>query len=149
MLISEFAAATGLSRDTVRYYVRLGLLRPGTNGKGGSNPYQVFTGEDVQAAELIRVGKSLGWSLKTIAALDMERRGPGIDTPRAIDILAGQLAQLEVQAADLALMTRYLRNKIDALAGGAQGVRPGAGRCGCDVALPDRVSRIGGSLELL
>ncbi len=34
MLISEFARTSGLSRDTVRFYVRLGLLRPETNGKG-------------------------------------------------------------------------------------------------------------------
>jgi len=33
MLISEFARDTGLPRDTVRFYARLGLLQPKTNGK--------------------------------------------------------------------------------------------------------------------
>lgn len=138
MLISEFAAATGLSRDTVRYYVRMGLLRPGTNGKGGSNPYQVFSGEDMQAAELIRVGQSLGLSLKAITALDTERRDEGIDAPRALEILRAQLMQLEAKAADLATMTRYLHDKIETLTAGEQGVRPGSGRCGCKVPLPVR-----------
>ena len=38
MLISEFARLTGLTRDTVRFYARLGILRPQTNGKGGRHP---------------------------------------------------------------------------------------------------------------
>ncbi len=43
MLISEFARATGLSRDTVRFYVRLGLLQTqATEKRGGRRPYQVF-----------------------------------------------------------------------------------------------------------
>jgi MerR family regulatory protein len=34
MLISEFARAAGLSRDTVRFYVRRGLLAPLAGNKG-------------------------------------------------------------------------------------------------------------------
>lgn len=135
MLISEFAAATGLSRDTVRYYVRLGLLRPRISGKGGSNPCQSFTGDDLQAAELIRVGQALGWSLKDIAALDTERREQGIAAPRAIEILTAELAQLEAKTAALAAMTRQLRKKIGILGAGAQGVQAASGRCGCTLPL--------------
>jgi MerR family copper efflux transcriptional regulator len=74
MLISDFARVTGLTRDTVRFYARLGLLRPQTNGKGGRNPYSVFTDEDVRAVEVIRISQSLGMSLKEIAAFNEERR---------------------------------------------------------------------------
>ncbi len=72
MLISEFARATGLSRDTIRFYVRRGLLRPLAGNKGGSNPYQVFTNEHVQMARTIRMAQSLGFSLREIAALNAE-----------------------------------------------------------------------------
>jgi MerR family transcriptional regulator, copper efflux regulator len=41
MLISEFTRATGLSRDTVRFYVRRGLLAPLAGNKGGSSLCQV------------------------------------------------------------------------------------------------------------
>jgi len=133
MLISAFAAATGLSRDTVRFYVRLGLLRPKTNGKGGRHPYQFFTGEDIQAAEVIRVGQSLGLSLKEIAALDTERRESGITSERLIEILSGQLARLEAKAADLAAMTSFVRAKIDWLVAGGRGSQPDFGKCGCGV----------------
>jgi MerR family copper efflux transcriptional regulator len=74
MQISEFSQRTGLSRDTVRFYVRLGLFKPKTSAKGGSNPYQVFSDEDVQLAEVIRISQALGMSLKEIGALSQARR---------------------------------------------------------------------------
>ena len=61
MLISEFARAAGLSRDTVHFYVRRGLLTPLAGNKGGSNPYQVFTNEHVQMARTIRMAQSLAF----------------------------------------------------------------------------------------
>ena len=42
MLISEFARATGLSTDTVRFYVRRGLLKPLAGSKGGSKSLSDF-----------------------------------------------------------------------------------------------------------
>jgi MerR family copper efflux transcriptional regulator len=136
MLISDFARMTGLTRETVRFYVRLGLLRPKTNGKGGRHPYQFFTGEDVQAAEVVRVGQSLGLSLKEIAALDTERRESGITAERLIGILRGQLARLEAKASELEAMISFVRAKIDWLAAGEQGPHPSFGKCGCEVRMP-------------
>src|SRR5258708_27567644 len=68
MLISEFARRAGLTTDTVRFYVRRGLITPERNGKG-RNPYQVFTADHVRAAKIIRTAQSLGMSLKEIAAI--------------------------------------------------------------------------------
>ncbi|MCP2084894.1 UNVERIFIED_ORG: DNA-binding transcriptional MerR regulator [Paraburkholderia sediminicola] len=134
MLISDFARANGLSRETVRFYVRLGLLRPTTSSKGGRRPYQLFTDEDRQAAEVIRVGQSLGLSLKEIAALDTERRENGIPPDRLTDILKAQLAGLEAKAGELDTMIRFVRAKIEWLAAGGHGPHPNLGRCGCDAA---------------
>jgi DNA-binding transcriptional MerR regulator len=55
MLISEFARATGLTADTVRFYVRLGLLRPGAGALGGRHAYRIFGEPDVRAARAIRL----------------------------------------------------------------------------------------------
>jgi DNA-binding transcriptional MerR regulator len=74
MLISEFARKTGLTTDTVRLYVRRGLLTPETNGKGGRNPYQVFTAEQVRRAKFVCTAQSLGLSLKDLAAIGKERQ---------------------------------------------------------------------------
>lgn len=127
MLISEFARATGLPVDTVRFYVRRGLLAPETNGKGGRNPYQIFTAEHVREARLIRMAQSLGMSLKEIAAIGQENRRGGITRERSIELMAEQLARVERKAAELEAMAGYLRAKLAWLKGGEQGPEPDFG----------------------
>lgn len=124
MLISEFARATGLSTDTVRFYIRRGLLAPDCNGKGGRNPYQIFTAEHVQTARLIRMAQSLGMSLKEIALIGEEHRTGGISRERSIEIMSDQLARLERKAAELDAMAGYLRAKLAWLNGGEKGPEP-------------------------
>jgi MerR family copper efflux transcriptional regulator len=128
MLISEFVRATGLSKDTVRFYVRLGLLTPEANGKGGRNPYQVFTQDHVRAVNYIRLGQSLGMSLKEIALIGEEyARDGGIGTARTIEIMSAQLNRLEQKAAEIDSMARYVRAKLAWLNGGSNGPEPNIG----------------------
>ena len=124
MLISDFARVTGLTRDTVRFYARLGLLRPRTNGKGGRHPYSVFTDEDVRAAEVIRVAQSLGMSLKEIAAFTEERRKGRLTSERRTEIMSVQLVSLEAKATELEVMISYVRAKIHWLKGNQQAPEP-------------------------
>jgi MerR family transcriptional regulator, copper efflux regulator len=124
MQISEFARATGLTPDTVRFYVRRGLLTPQLGKKGGSNPYQMFTAEHVEAARMIRMAQSLGFSLREIAALNEEYRKSGISHKRAAEIMRGQLSRLEEKAAHLNGMMAYLRAKLVWLDGGGKGREP-------------------------
>ena len=124
MLISQFALVTGLSRDTVRYYVRLGLLRPKTNGKGNSNLYKVFAPEDVQAARIIRMSQSFGMSLKEIAAIGKERREGRITRQRSIDILTSQLQALKTKESEIKALMAYLQDKILWVGHGSPGEPP-------------------------
>jgi MerR family transcriptional regulator, copper efflux regulator len=124
MLISEFARATGLTPDTVRFYVRLGLLQPETNGKGGRNPYQIFTKDHIRAARLIRMAQILGMSLKEIGAVGDELRDHGISDERSIEIMNVQLHRIEERLAELNHMASYLRAKVLWLKSGRQGPEP-------------------------
>jgi MerR family transcriptional regulator, copper efflux regulator len=124
MLISDFARATGLSVDTVNFYVRRGLLTPQTNGKGGRNPYRAFTEADVVAARFIRFSQSIGMTLAEIAAIDAERRNGGIGPERGLEIMSRQLAQIEERLAELDAMADYLRRKIAWTQGGKAGEAP-------------------------
>jgi MerR family transcriptional regulator, copper efflux regulator len=124
VLISDFARRAGLSTDTVRYYVRLGLLRPETSAKGGARPYQVFTAEHLLAARIIRTAQSLGMSLKEINALSQARRTGSMTRARSIEVLTSQLGRLEMKAAELATMSAYLHAKIAWLSGGEKGEPP-------------------------
>lgn len=124
MLIGEFSRATGLTPDTIRFYVRRGLLTPATNGKGGRNPYQIFTPDHVREARIIRMAQSLGMSLKEISAIGEEYRAGRITRERSIAIMSMQLARLEEKAAELDAMAGYLRAKLAWLEGGEQGPEP-------------------------
>ena len=124
MLISDFARLTGLTRDAVRFYSRLGLLRPQTNGKGGRHPYSVFTDEDVRAVEVIRISQSLGMSLKEIAAFNEERREGHLTSDRRVEIMSAQLVSLEAKATELEVMISYVRAKIHWLKRDQQGPEP-------------------------
>ncbi len=128
MLISEFAREAGLSTDTVRFYVRRGLLTPQTNGKGGRNPYQDFTAEHVRDARIIRMAQSLGMSLKEIAAIGKEHREGRITRERSIEIMSQQLERLDAKASELQAMGNYLRAKIKWLKGGEKGPEPDFGK---------------------
>jgi len=140
MLISEFAKLTGLSADTVRFYIRRGLLDPETGTKGGRNPYQIFTEEHVRAARLIRMAQSLGMSLKEISAISEEHRKGLITRERSIELMEMQLARLEARKAELESMGNYLRAKLAWLRAGEAGPEPqfsafvtGAADGGCDL----------------
>jgi MerR family transcriptional regulator, copper efflux regulator len=124
MLISEFARATGLSVDTIRFYVRRGLIIPHLSEKGGRNPYQVFTEEHVSVAKVIRVAQSLGLSLKEIAALIEERRKGRFTRERSLKIMSTQLERLDAKAAEMEAMRSYLRDKIAWMKGGEIGSCP-------------------------
>jgi MerR family copper efflux transcriptional regulator len=121
MLISDFC---GSDRTDSRYGALLCAPRspPAQDERQRWQPsLPIFTGEDVQTAEVIRVGQSLGISLKEIAALDTERRENGIADDSLIEILSVQLGRLEAKALELETMTRFVRAKIDWLSAGERG----------------------------
>ena len=124
MLISEFARATSLTPDTVRFYVRRGLLKPLAGRKGGSNPYQVFTEEHVQIARMIRMGQSLGFSLREIEALNAEYQSKRLTVSRGAEVMRYQLRRLEQKAAHVAAMMSYIRAKLAWIERGSKGPEP-------------------------
>jgi len=124
MLISEFARAAGLTADTVRFYIRRGLLKPLIGKKGGSNPYQIFGEEHVQIARMIRMGQSLGFSLREIEALNVEYQAKRLTPSRAADVMRAQLARLEQKAAHVGAMIDYIRAKLAWLENGSKGLEP-------------------------
>ena len=124
MLIGKFAQRTGLSQDTIRFYIRKGLLAPQLSLKGGRNPYQLFLERDVLTARMIRFAQSLGMPLKEIGDVVRELQSEGLSQEREIEIMETQLAKLEQKAAELAQLTGYLRAKRDWIRRGRPGNEP-------------------------
>ncbi|HCF4374987.1 TPA: MerR family transcriptional regulator [Pseudomonas aeruginosa] len=112
MLISEFSRSVDLTVDAVRFYVRLGLLKPGSSSKGGSRPYQVFAEEDAERVRLIRMLQMLGYSLKDIAGLLDEHASGKLTRRRTTEVLNDQLGRLRAQRDHLDQMMAYVSAKL-------------------------------------
>ncbi|NKJ23153.1 MerR family transcriptional regulator [Dyella sp. SG609] len=130
MLIAEFCRRAGLTRDAVRLYVKLGLIRPSA-GASGSNRYQQFHEADVDRVALIKVGQQLGFTLKQIVILNEEYEAGGIDQARRLAVMQAQLAQVDEKATQLGKLQSYLRAKIAWIEAGEHGDEPSF--CGLEV----------------
>ena len=124
MLIAAFAKQAGMSVDTVRFYVRRGLLEPSVGTRGGRNPYQVFSAADVDAAAVIQTCKALGLSLREIAAFLADYKQGRMGDDDLIEFLTEQQSRLKAKMAELDRLTQFLDYKIDWIAGGRVGVMP-------------------------
>ncbi len=123
MLIAEFAKATGLGRDTVRFYIKRGLLTPQV-GVSGTNRYQSFDAQQVERALVIREAQSLGFTLREIGALSDEYERVGMTLARKAELMRERLAEVDEQAAKLKRLRRYFAAKLEWLEGGAEGEPP-------------------------
>lgn len=73
MMVNQLARRTATSPHLVRYYSRIGLLRPARDPHNG---YKRFNAADVARLRFIRQAKSLGFTLSEIAeVLDRANRG--------------------------------------------------------------------------
>jgi len=76
MTVTQLARMIGIEPHVVRYYVRVGLLRPVRDPKNG---YKLFHKYDADRLVLIRQAQELGFSLAEITELlDSPRHGSSL-----------------------------------------------------------------------
>ena len=66
LTVNGVIKATGLSRETLRYYEKMGLLRP---QRQASNGYRVYAGDDLERLEFILRAKKAGFTIRNIREL--------------------------------------------------------------------------------
>lgn len=98
MKIGEIAARSGVSRDTIRYYERIGLLAKAPRSAAG---YRVYSEGAVERIRLVRNAVRFGFSLSELATF-LGARDKGSAPCRKVHA-AGQriLESVEQQLADL------------------------------------------------
>ncbi len=99
MTITRLARQFGLSRATLLYYDRIGLLRPQGRSAAG---YRLYTDADVQRLEQIRLYREAGLDLEAVRQL---LGAPG-DATRPV--LEARLAQLNAEMHALRRQQRML-----------------------------------------
>lgn len=68
MRIGELAQQTGVTRDAIRFYERIGLVKP-ERGQEGRHGYRRYDVSAVRRLGLIKQAKALGFSLGEIQEL--------------------------------------------------------------------------------
>ncbi len=105
MLIGQLSKATGVSRDTIRYYEKLKLLV--VSNRSASNLYKNYGVDAVKRLHLIKTLKNAGFSLREIRQLcsGTEGANPCSDLPskltNKIETINMQIATLQMFKASL------------------------------------------------
>ncbi|MFE1444641.1 MerR family transcriptional regulator [Streptomyces sp. NPDC058739] len=108
MRIGELAERTGLSKDAIRYYERLGLV----TGERLRNGYRDFPEEAVTWLYYVRTAQVLGFSLAEISRHGEElREAP--DTAEALAALfEDKIRVIDSRMAELAVLRADLRERV-------------------------------------
>jgi len=115
MLIGEIVRQTGVSRDTIRHYEKLGLLK--AEGRPSAfNNYKSYPAAVVTRLALIQQGKDLGFTLAEIAdGLDLWEK-EGISPAELLARITEKLAAVEEKIRQLEALRGRLRHSLDGLA---------------------------------
>ena len=107
--ISKLARAFGLSRSTLLYYDRIGLLEP--SGRTGSG-YRYYSEKDYRRLERIRHFREAGLTLKDIRAVLSSGGKPGVK------LLDKRMRETAANIVDLKNQQRLLAGMLNRIASG-------------------------------
>lgn len=112
MRIGELCVKTGLSKETVRYYERQGLLEkiPQPNR---SNNYKVYSAVDLQRLKMIKHAKMLGFTLAEISDVLAVWVDDKFTAEQKQSALRRKLQQLEEKEAALTELRSMLVNALE------------------------------------
>ncbi len=127
MLIGELAKKAGLSRDTVRFYERAGLIQSGEK-EAGSRLYKTFDEQALERLIFIKSGQAGGWTLREIKEL-LDNWGTDVDAiprDRVIRQLEEKLVSLDEKLRHLEAVRDYVVRKMEAAKAGKSmvGIKP-------------------------
>ncbi len=78
MLIGEVSRITGLTKDTIRWYDKIGLIDQGRSSRTAGN-YRNFDQETLKQLKLIKQIKALGFTIREIKEILNTRKNNGLD----------------------------------------------------------------------
>ena len=112
MLIGDFAQAVGSTKDTVRFYTRLGLLQAGARS-AGQRRYATYAEDQTERFAFIEQCKALGFTLQEIGDALRERDEGTLTALRQQALLEEKLRSIEERIATLRGAEARLRAKLE------------------------------------
>ncbi|MGO4529256.1 MerR family transcriptional regulator [Paenibacillus sp. 2TAF8] len=109
--IHETSERSGLSKDTIRYYEKIGLL-PRAERKASS--HRVYSEQDIQTMSLITCMKKTGMSLEEMKPfLRMSLESDLNDFPEEREMLINYQKKVEEQIASMQQVVHFIQEKLE------------------------------------
>lgn len=107
MLIGKVAEQTGFSRDTIRFYEKIGLLEKNVKNRGENN-YRNYSALTVSKLQLIKKVKTLGFTLNEIKDFLLLEKHNLFNCNSLESVIHEKIKQIEIQIAELNLIKQKL-----------------------------------------
>ena len=107
MRIGELAERAGTSVKTIRYYDRIGVLRPAERSESG---YRLYSESALGRYRFVRAAQAVGLRLGEIREIIALRDGGETPCGFVVDLIGRRAAELDVRIAELVALRDELRS---------------------------------------
>ena len=114
LLIGKLAIEANTTKDTVRHYDELGLLKS-RKRQAGSRLYTEFHPQCVERIELIKSAQAIGFTLTEIRDSLNDYYDGQLDIDLQLTLTQQKLAQVKKQQANINVMIELLSERIEVL----------------------------------
>lgn len=114
MRIGELSQKAGLSKDTIRFYEKLGLIHVRVEYSGHRN-FKSYDNETLERLSLIKQAKMLGFTLKQIKQGVDAWQNDTVSQTEKIQIMQRQIEQVDSKINELCEIRGHLVNKLERL----------------------------------
>lgn len=119
LMIGRVAEVAGVNVQTLRYYERVGLIRPAKRSRAG---YRLYTDETVRTISFVKRAQELGFALKEIKELLKLRTAGGQRREAARAAAEAKIADIDARINDLAAIRAALSSLLKACS--CEGTKP-------------------------
>ncbi len=110
LTIGKAAQRGGVKPETMRYYERVGLLKPSMRTEAG---YRIYTDEDVERLRFIRKAQELGFALEEIRGLLGLRINNEAECSEVKAYAQHKIADIDEKMASLSRMRSVLADLVE------------------------------------
>lgn len=109
MMVTELAKRADVTPDVVRYYARIGLLKPARHPDSG---YKQFTETDVKRLQFIRRSRRLGFTLSEIAEIIHKSSKGKTPCPMVRSIIQVRIGEIGSQLNELIALHERMKRAL-------------------------------------
>ena len=109
--IGQLANAAGVPTSTVRYYERVGLVKPAARSEGN---YRLYGEEALERLRFIRAAQTTGFALDDVPVMLGHRHASAASCREVQGLIEDRLLEIKLRMEDLRHVERVLRSALDA-----------------------------------